>query len=149
METIEFRNAPSSSRMAMVPGLTKLQKETMGWLKWLRALVSPAMVKAAFMLGLCMAFVFSGWWLRWLDPTAAVVDVGALSLLLLAGLSLLAFLTVSHWLLGLLWPVLRDYQRHYFTNNFKSLQSWQKITFYLGIFFGLLYAFVCCLVAVF
>ena len=83
------------------------------------------------------------------DPTAAVVDIGALSLVLLAALALVAFLTVSHWLLGLLWPLLRDYQRNHFANNFKSLSPWQKITFYLVIFFGLLYAFVCCLATVF
>ena len=99
--------------------------------------------------GLLALLVHAGPLLRWLDPTAAVVDVGALSLVLLAVVALAAFLTVSHWLLGLLWPVLRDYHRHFFSNNFKSLLPWQKITFYLVIFFGLLYAFVCCLVAVF
>ncbi|WP_257667196.1 hypothetical protein [Parapedobacter tibetensis] len=94
-------------------------------------------------------FNWSGPLLRWLDPTAAVVDLGALSLVVLALVALAVFLAVSRWLLGLLWPVLRDYQKNHFANNFKSLQSWQKITFYLVIFFGLLYAFVCCLVAVF
>ncbi len=101
------------------------------------------------LLGLFVLFARVGPLLRLADPTAAVVDVGALSLVLLAVVALAAFLTVSHWLLGLLWPVLRDYQRHFFSNNFKSLLPWQKITFYLVIFFGLLYAFVCCLVAVF
>ena len=101
------------------------------------------------LVGLSALFAHIGPLLRLADTTAAVVDVGALSLVLLAVVALAAFLTVSRWLLGLLWPVMRNYQRNHFANNFKSLLPWQKITFYLVIFFGLLYAFVCCLVAVF
>ncbi len=91
----------------------------------------------------------SGTLLRRVDPTAAVIDIGALSLVLLAVVALANFLAVSRWLIGLLFPVLRAYQKNHFSNNFKSLSPWQKITFYLVIFFGLLYAFVVCLVAVF
>lgn len=94
-------------------------------------------------------FILAGPLLRGLDPTAAAVDIGAVSLVLLALLALAAFIAVSRWLLGLLWPVLRDYQHHHFTPNFKTLQPWQKLGFYLVVFFGLLYAFVCTLVAVF
>ena len=108
------------------------------------------LLQAALALtGLALLFVHAGTLLRWADPTAAVVDLGALSLLLLAAVALAAFLTVSHWLTGLLWPILRSYRKYYFSNNFKSLLPWQKITFYLVIYFGLLYAFVCCLAAVF
>ncbi|WP_262249379.1 hypothetical protein [Parapedobacter soli] len=101
------------------------------------------------LMGLFLLFARVGSVLRLADPTAAVVDVGALSLVLLAVVALAAFLAVSRWLIGLLWPVMRGYQRNHFSHNFKSLSPWQKITFYLVIFFGLLYAFVCCLVAVF
>ena len=94
-------------------------------------------------------FVYAGPLLRGLDPTAAAVDIGAASLVLLAMLALAIFVAVNRWLLGLLWPVLRDYQRHHFSPNFKSLQPWQKIGFYIVIFFGLLYAFVCTLAAVY
>src|SRR5690606_21115904 len=100
-------------------------------------------------VGLFALFAHSGALLRWLDPTAAVVDVGVLSLVLLAVVALAAFLTVSRWLIGLLWPVMRNYQRSNFSINFISLLPRQQITFYLVIFFGLLYAFVCCLASVF
>lgn len=104
---------------------------------------------AATLATLLVLLAWSGPLLRMADHTAAVVDLGALSLVLLAAVALAAFLAISHWLLGILWPVLRPYQKEHFTHNFKSLQPWQKITFYLVIFFGLLYAFVCCLLAVF
>ncbi|RQP15264.1 MAG: hypothetical protein EAS52_15695 [Parapedobacter sp.] len=97
---------------------------------------------------LAFLFIHSGPLLRWLDPTAAAVDIGAISIVLLALAAVASFIAVSRWLLGLLWPVLRDYQRYHLSNNFKSLQPWQKISFYLVIFFGLLYAFVCSLAAV-
>jgi len=104
---------------------------------------------ASALVGLLLLVVYIGPLLRLADTTAAVVDIGVLSLVLLAAVALATFLAVSRRLLGLLWPVLRDYQRNHFSNNFKSLSPWQKITFYLVVFFGLLYAFVCCLAAVF
>jgi|GEM_PF-5249930 len=110
---------------------------------WLR--LWPVLAAAS----LFIVFARIGPLLRLADPTAAVVDIGALSLVLLAAVALATFLAVSRRLVGLLWPVLRDYQRNHFSNNFKSLSPWQKITFYLVVFFGLLYAFVCCLAAVF
>lgn len=116
--------------------------------RWLRQLWQRLQLALA-VCGLLALFLHGGPLLRLADSTAAVVDAGALSLVLLAVVALAAFLAVSRWLIGLLWPVLRGYQRYHFSNNFKSLLPWQKITFYLVIFFGLLYAFVVCLVAVF
>jgi hypothetical protein len=95
-----------------------------------------------------LLFFQSGPLLRGLDAAAAVVDIGVLSLLLLAILALLAFVSLSHWLLQLIWPVFGHYRKFHFDNNFKSLLPWQKIIFYLSAFFLLLYALVLCLYAV-
>src|SRR5690606_34899462 len=84
---------------------------------------------------------------RLVDPIAAVVDIGALSLPLLGLLSGLAYIAISHWLLGLIWPVFRDFRKHHFEPIFKSLRPWQKIILYLCCFFLLLYVFVACLAA--
>lgn len=103
-------------------------------------------------LGFWMAvvlFLFCGPLLRLVDPVAAVVDLGVLSLLLLGLLAGVGFIAASSWLLGLLWPVFRDFRNHHFEPIFKSLIPWQKIVIYLGCFFLLLYAFVACLAAVF
>ena len=142
METTLHNRWPGLERPTIplkIPRISPLRKWPL-W-RWLS--------KGLALLGLFVLFARVGPLLRLADPTAAVVDIGALSLVLLAVVALATFLTVSHWLLGLLWPVLRDYHRHFFSNNFKSLLPWQKITFYLVIFFGLLYAFVACLLAVF
>lgn len=108
-----------------------------------------SLLLVALLLLATLVFVYAAPWLRWFDSTAAVVDIGVLSLVWLTVVALILFLTASRWLLGLLWPVLRDYHKHHFSPNFKSLLPWQKITFYLVIYFGLLYAFVYCLCAVF
>lgn len=100
---------------------------------------------------LCMLlvlFLFSGPLLRLVDPVAAAVDVGTLSLLFLGLLAGLAFVAVGRWLLGLLWPVFREFGQHHFEPIFKSLLPWQKIVIYLVCYFLLLFAFVACWVAV-
>lgn len=99
--------------------------------------------------GLFVLFLFSGPILRLVDPMAAAPDIGTLGLPLLGLLAGLGFITISRWLLGLLWPVFRDFRKHHFEPIFKSLQPWQKIIIYLSCYFLLLYALVLCLVAVF
>lgn len=111
-------------------------------------------VKATKPVGLVVAalliiFVWSGPLLRLIDPFAASPDLGVLGLVLLGLLSGLAIIAVSRWLLGLLWPVFRDFRNYHFEPIFKSLLPWQKIIIYLTCYFLLLYAFVLCLVAVF
>ncbi len=119
------------------------------WLVRRAGFAAQGIAKLLALAGLVFLLAQSGTVLRWVDPTVAVIDIGALSLVLLAVVALAQFLAVSRWLIGLLWPVLREYQKNHFSNNFKSLFPWQKITFYLVIFFGFVYAFVCCLVAVY
>lgn len=98
---------------------------------------------------LLILFMWSGPLLRLIDPLAAAPDIGVLGLTLLGLLSGLVFIAISHWLLGLLWPVFRDFRNYHFEPIFKSLLPWQKIIIYLACFFLLLYAFVACLAAVF
>lgn len=115
---------------------------------------SGTMELSSFKLGIPIILVGTVWlWsgplLRLIDPVAAVVDLGVLSLLLLGLLSGVGFIAASLWLLGLLWPVFRDFRNYHFEPIFKSLLPWQKIIIYLCCFFLLLYAFVACLAAVF
>lgn len=115
-----------------------------------RRKVAPLLPLAAWpALVIVLGFLFSGPLLQLVDPVAAAVDIGVLSLVLLGLLCGLAVVVVSHWLLGLLWPVFRDFGRNHVESVFKSLPSWQKIMIYLGCYFLLVYALVCCVVAVF
>ncbi len=95
-----------------------------------------------------LLLIYCGPLLRSADAAAAPVDLGILSLAVLAVFAFLLFISISLWLMGLLWPVFRDYRKYHFSSNFKSLAPWQKIFFYLSTFFLLLYAFVYALEAV-
>lgn len=138
-----YANIPTSPSWQL--GSTTVRKP------WDRVFQTPS---TAFRLCLVVALLLlllqqSGSLLRMADPTAAVVDLGVLSLLLLAILAGVAFVALGHWLSGLLWPVLRKYPKYYFPKDFKSLLPWQKITFHLVIFFAFLYAFVWLLSVIF
>jgi hypothetical protein len=79
---------------------------------------------------------------RWLDFSAAPIDLGILSVVLVAAFSVLTFMQLSLWLLHKNWPVMGEYSADHFERNFKSLLSWQKIIIYLGFFYALLLVFV-------
>lgn len=78
-----------------------------------------------------------------------LTDAGPLGHLALAAIATKTFVAAGRWLLRLLWPTISDYARNSFDNHFGSLQPWQQLTFFLVIFFGLLYAFIACLAVFF
>ncbi|WP_276360184.1 hypothetical protein [Daejeonella sp. H1SJ63] len=98
---------------------------------------------SALLLFLCFP-----WLSRWIDITSAPIDPGALSAVIMAILSLLAFKAVTWWLINIIWPVLADYSEEQFEQNFKSLSAWQKVIIYLGFYLLLLYSFVATLAAI-
>src|SRR3546814_3485773 len=69
---------------------------------------------------------------RTLDYTAAPIDVGILSALLLATFALLLFVMLTNMLIEQYWGVLDDYAKEHFARNFKSLLHWQKVVVYLS-----------------
>ncbi len=74
-----------------------------------------------------------------------LTDGGPLAHLTLAAVAVKTFVAAGRWLLRLLWPTLHGYAKHTFGNHFGGLLPWQQLTFFLVIFFGLLYAFIACL----
>lgn len=85
---------------------------------------------------------------RLVDHTAAPIDAGALSAIVLAISALLIFKTITWWLIKSIWPVFMEYSNEHFERNFKSLNPWQKVVIYLTFYLVLLYAFVFTLVAI-
>ncbi len=84
---------------------------------------------------------------RHIDITSAPIDPGALSAVIMAVLSLLAFKAVTWWLIRIIWPVMAEYSKDHFERNFKSLLSWQKVIIYLSFYLVLLYSFIATLAA--
>ncbi len=82
------------------------------------------------------------------DLTAAPIDYGVLSAILIAAIAVLGFIQLCLWLLHHHWPVMGTYAADQFEENFNALLPWQKISIYLGLLLSLLYAFVLALQAI-
>ena len=85
---------------------------------------------------------------RQVDYSAAPIDPGAFSAVILAVSAMLIFKAVTWWLLKTIWPVFADYSDNYFERNFKSLLSLHKVIIYLLFYLALLYGFVLVLAAI-
>lgn len=94
-----------------------------------------------------LLFMYASPLLRKLDPLAAVLDLGIISILFFSLLAYLTFIAISHWLLDILWPAFRTFYQQDFTHTFQKLPSWQKIIIYLISYFLLLYACIILLAA--
>jgi len=86
--------------------------------------------------------------LRLADATAAPLDAGILSAIIMAILAFLVFKALTWWLVQHIWPVLGNYSKEHFERNFKALLSWQKVVIYLLFYLLLLFGFVATLAAI-
>ncbi|WP_304064288.1 hypothetical protein [Pedobacter glucosidilyticus] len=95
-----------------------------------------------------MLFVIAPVWLRLVDETAAPLDAGILSAILVAILAFLLFKALTWWLIENIWPVLGNFSKEQFHTHFNHLSSCQKIIIYLSFYLLLLYGFICTLIAI-
>ena len=96
-----------------------------------------------------IVFLLSPRLIRLIDITAAPIDPGALTAILMSVLAVLLFKAVTWWLIRSIWPAMALYSETHFSNNFNALESWQKISIYLAFYVALLLSFVCTLTAMF
>ncbi len=96
-----------------------------------------------------IVFIFLGfpYIVRQIDNTAAAIDPGIFSAIILAVSAILIFKALTWWLIRTIWPVFAEYSAEHFERNFKSLFSWQKVLIYLGFYLFILYSFVMVLAA--
>jgi hypothetical protein len=94
------------------------------------------------------AFLLFPYLIRKVDFSAAPIDAGILSAIILALGSVLIFQAVTWWIIRIIWPVFYFYSTYHFENNFKSLESWQKVIIYLGFYCFLLLGFILVLGAI-
>ncbi|MDR0265376.1 MAG: hypothetical protein LBJ04_19325 [Sphingobacterium sp.] len=83
---------------------------------------------------LLIFFILSGLLLQAIDPTAGVLDLGILSLLLFAILAGLASIYCCFWLQELLWQPFKFFRQE-FSFHFNQLTSWQQCIIYFSVFF--------------
>lgn len=94
-------------------------------------------------------FTFLGfpYFVRQIDVTAAAIDPGIFSAIILAVSAILIFKALTWWLIRSIWPVFAEYSAEHFERNFKSLFSLHKVLIYLGFYLLILYSFVLVLTA--
>lgn len=75
--------------------------------------------------------------LRLLDPTAAPIDLGVISAIVLACITLMIAKSVVWGLLKSIWSSLADYSNKFFTADFQSLSPCQRVVIYLSFYLSL------------
>src|SRR5690606_41682165 len=88
---------------------------------------------------LCALFLFIGTILQIIDPTAGMLDIGILSVLLFGLLAGIAAIFCSLWLQEILWQPFKTFRKE-FNYHFNQLTSWQQCIIYFSVFFLSLYA---------
>jgi len=86
--------------------------------------------------------------IRSIDPSAAPIDAGILSAIILAVVAVLIFLSITWWIIRSIWSFFRAYSETSLTTDFNTLTPWQKIRIYLGFYLSLFFSFVIALIAI-
>jgi len=94
-----------------------------------------------------LIFISFPYAVRLVDITAAAIDPGIYSAIILAVSAILIFKAGTWWIIKVIWPVFAEYSAQHFERNFKSLYSLQKVLIYLGFYLSVFYAFVIVLAA--
>ncbi|NPE47777.1 hypothetical protein [Sphingobacterium prati] len=104
------------------------------------------------LLGIVLAcllvfFISAGLLLQAIDPTAGVLDIGILSVLLFAILAGLLAIYCCYWLQEILWQPFKFFRQE-FSDHFNQLTSWQQCIIYFSVFFLSLFSLLLALAIV-
>ncbi|QIH35711.1 hypothetical protein [Sphingobacterium sp. DR205] len=96
---------------------------------------------------LCVFFILAGLVLQAIDPTAGVLDIGMLSVLLFCILAGLLAVYCCYWLQEILWQPFKFFRQD-LSYHFNQLTSWQQCIIYFSVFFLSLFSFLAVLAIV-
>ncbi|WP_286861106.1 MULTISPECIES: hypothetical protein [Sphingobacterium] len=96
---------------------------------------------------LCVFFISAGFLLQAVDPTAGVLDIGMLSVLLFCILAGLLAVYCCCWLQEILWQPFKFFRQD-LSYHFNQLTSWQQCIIYFSVFFLSLFSFLAVLAIV-
>jgi hypothetical protein len=94
-----------------------------------------------------LIFILFPYGVRMIDSSAAAIDPGIYSAIILALSAILIFKAGTWWIMKVIWPIFADYSAHHFERNFKGLMPSLKVLIYLGFYLSIFYAFVIVLAA--
>lgn len=95
-----------------------------------------------------LIFIFFPYGVRMVDSSAAAIDPGIYSAIILAVSAILIFKAGTWWIIKVIWPGFAEYSEQHFERNFKGLLAMQKVLIYLGFYLSIFYAFVLVLASI-
>ena len=110
--------------------------------KYHQPLFIPLRKEFIGIIAVVTAFLVFPYIIRQLDITAAAIDPGIISAVILAAVAILIFKALTWWLIKVIWPVFANFSEQQFESNFRSMPSGQKVIIYLSFYMQILYAFV-------
>lgn len=110
--------------------------------------IFPLRKELGGILFIILVFFLFPYLVREIDVSAAAIDPGIFSAIILTVLAVLIFKTATWWLIKTIWPVFAEYSDEHLERNFKSLITWQKVVIYLSFYLLILYAFVVILASI-
>ncbi|WP_276348683.1 hypothetical protein [Daejeonella sp. JGW-45] len=102
----------------------------------------PMRKELAAIIVIILIFLLYPYFIRQIDITAAAIDPGVYSAVILAVSALLIFKAATWWIIKAIWPVFASYSEHHFEANFRSLTAGQKVVIYLGFYLVILFGFI-------
>lgn len=89
-----------------------------------------------------LSFILFPYLIRLVDSSAAALDPGVLSGIILSVAAVLFFQATTWWVIRAIWPAFAMYSQEHFERNFKSLGAAHKVIIYLAFYLALLYGFI-------
>ncbi len=87
-------------------------------------------------------FLLFPYLIREVDGSAAAIDPGILSAIILAASAVLIFKAITWWIIINIWPAFANYSDNQLESNFKSLPASQKVIIYMSFYMLIFYAFI-------
>lgn len=112
-----------------------IQKYFLSW-------YSPLSKEHSTILMLILSFLMFPYIIRMVDETAAAIDPGIFSAIILAASAGLIFKALTWWVIKAVWPMFAEYSTCHFEQNFRALPAKEKVLIYLGFYLTILYSFV-------
>lgn len=102
----------------------------------------PFRKEIAGILVVIATFMVFPYLIREVDGSAAAIDPGILSAIILTAMAVLIFKAMTWWIIITIWPAFAEYSDRQLESNFRMLGARQKVIIYLSFYMLIFYAFI-------
>lgn len=102
----------------------------------------PFRKELADIIVVMLTFIVFPYLIREVDGSAAAIDPGILSAIILAATAVLIFKAMTWRIIVSIWPAFAEYSDRQLESNFRLLTAYQKVIIYLSFYMLIFYAFI-------